>query len=57
MILSRDTPSKVDILPLLSLNDWAVAIKKDFCGMKIEMVSQLNSLASSYGQMLRKVPI
>ena len=56
-ILSRDTPCEVDISPLLSRNGCAVAVETFFRRMKIEMVSQLNSLASPCGQMLRKVPI
>ena len=56
-ILSRDTPTKVAISPLLPLNGSATVDKKDFCGTKIKMVSQLNSLASPCGQMLRNVPI
>ena len=56
-ILSHDTPSKMAISPLLSLNGCAVPVEKVFRGMKIEMVSQLNSLASPCGQMLCKVPV
>ena len=57
MIMSHDTPSKVATSPLLSINGCAVPVEKVFCEMKIEMVSQLNSLASPCGQKLRKGPI
>ena len=56
-ILSRDTPTKVAISPLLPLNGCYTVVERFFCGMKINMVSQLNSLASSCGQVLHKVPI
>ena len=57
MILSRDTPTEAVISPLLPLNGCANFVEKFFRGMKIKMVSQLNSLDFSCGQMLRKVPI
>ena len=57
MILSRDMPTKAAISPLLPLNGCATVVEKVFHGMKIKMVSQLNSLASPCGQMLCKVPI
>ena len=56
-ILSRDTPAKADISPLLPLNGSATVGEKVSSWGKIKMVSELNFLASPCGQKLRKVPI
>ena len=57
-ILSRDTPTKATISPLLPLNGCATVAEKVFLWDEDKNVySQLNSLTSPCGQMLRKVPI